>query len=324
MRGECNPFLGGVSCVDDLLEGAGDKAGEMAESAVASAWESVCESFAEAAGMLLAGFAEAFVAFPNVDLTSDAISGVFAMSMGLGIVVAVILLLLQAGRTAITHDGRALAEALIGVGKTALAFVLTLTLASTALLVADELSMWILERSFESVEELDDKLVALMAANIPNPTVKLVLAVVAIVLVIVLWFELLLRNGAVAVLVATSPIAAAGMVSGATKQWWSKLVAATIQLIMLKPAIALIFAIGFSLVGDGEDIATLLTGMLVLLLAVIAWPAIMRFFTWTNASVGGGAGAAAALGFASGHVSARAGTAGIAPREFSQAAEART
>ena len=47
-------------------------------------------------------------------------------------------------------------------------------------------------------------------------------SITIILLVLVLWFELLLRNAAIAVLVATSPIAAAGQVSESTKSWWTK------------------------------------------------------------------------------------------------------
>jgi hypothetical protein len=136
---------------------------------------------------------------------------------------------------------------------------------------------------------------------------------------------MLLRNAAIAVLVATSPIAAAGQVSKTTQSWWPKLASATAQLIILKPAIAIVFCVGLSLTGRSTDVETLLVGMLVLVLAVIAWPAVARFFTFTSIQVGGGAGLGALLGFA-----AARGTAGspvptgVEPDEFSRRLEART
>ncbi len=75
----------------------------------------------------------------------------------------------------------------------------------------------------------------------------LILALIGIVLTGVLWFELLLRNAAVAVLIATSPISAVGQMSDATRGWWPTLVSATIRLIVLKPAIALVMMLGFSI-----------------------------------------------------------------------------
>src|SRR5581483_11627790 len=154
----------------------------------------------------------------------------------------------------------------------------------------------------------------------------LVFGIIGILLVVVLWFELLLRNAAIAVLIATSPIAAAGQVSQATKVWWSKLVAAVTQLIILKPVIALVFAVGLGLAGQPGTIENLLTGMLVLLLAVFAWPAIARFFTFASVQVAGGSGLAAMLGFAAGRMSGSGygAPAGVEPGEFSRRAEQRT
>ena len=134
-------------------------------------------------------------------------------------------------------------------------------------------------------------------------TLILIFAVVGILLTIVLWFELLLRNAAIAVLVATSPIAAAGQASRSTEGWWPKLASSTAQLIILKPVIALVFCLGFSLTGRSSDIETLLSGMLILVLAVIAWPAVARFFTFASIQVGGGAGLGAVLGFAAARMS---------------------
>jgi hypothetical protein len=116
-------------------------------------------------------------------------------------------------------------------------------------------------------------------------------------------------------------------VSETTKAWWSKLVSATIQLIILKPVIALVFAVGLSLTGKSTDTETLLEGILVLVLAVFAWPAVARFFTFASVTVAGGSGLGALLGFAAGRATAGSGgggTAGVEPDEFSRRMEHRT
>ncbi|WP_412749631.1 hypothetical protein [Krasilnikovia sp. M28-CT-15] len=302
--------------------------GDVISGAASSAWESVCKSFAEAAVTMLKGFAEAFAAFPNVDLTSSGVRSVYGLSLGIAGFVAVLLLLLQIARTVITHDGNALAQGFIGVGKAALAFLATLTVASTALVAADAMTAFIIRQSFGSTQGLTTKLTTLFEFDtLQAPSLILLLAVIGIVLVLVLWFELLLRNAAVVALIATSPIAAVGMVSDATKQWWSQLVSATVRLIVLKPVIALVFALGFGVAGnEDKDLATLLAGMLILLLAALAWPAIARFFTFAAAHSGGPSGLAAVLGFAGGQTSSAGGgqPAGVDPSQFGKHAEART
>lgn len=298
------------------------------------AWEKICYSFADAAVEMLEGFGRAFTAFPDLDLSGGGIANAYAISLGLGILVAAILLLIQTGATAVTASGKPLAQGLVGLGKAVLAFVLTLTVAATALTVSDQIADWIIDETFSTDsasggEVLQDKFAALFSAN-PAVSASLVLliAICGIILTLVLWFELLLRNAAIAVLIAASPIAASGQVGSATKGWWSKLVSATIQLIILKPVIALIFAIGFSLLGqsDSDDLPGILAGMLVLLLAALAWPAIARFFTFTSTTVGGGAGLAAVAGAGAGMAGSQAmgGTAGVAPAQFAASSAARS
>lgn len=153
--------------------------------------------------------------------------------------------------------------------------------------------------------------------GVPDP----VFAVIAILLTVVLWFEMLLRNAAFGILIATSPIAASGQVSETTKSWWGKLVATSVQLVILKPIVALVFALGFNMAGGSQDVETTLAGMLVLLLAAVAWPAVARFFSFASVQVGGGAGLGALLGFAGGRLSAGGGTpSGASPDEFGQQA----
>ena len=305
---------------------AGDVIGGLVGDAASSAWNDVCKSFADAAASLLSSFAKAFVAIPAIDLTGGGVRNVYTLSISLAAVVCALLLIGQVIRTALTHDGSALARGLTGVGKAALACLLTLSVAEAGLRAADEVTSWIVNASFGSQQALASKVSGVFAWN-PNLSgaLLLVLAVVAILLVIVLWFELLLRSAAVAILVATAPIAAAGQASDSTRSWWPRLVSATAQLIIVKPVIALVFAVGFGLAGGAQNVEALLTGLLVLLLAVLAWPAVARFFTFSSMQAGGGAGLAGLLGFAAGAASSRAGgSPGVAPEAFSQTAEART
>jgi hypothetical protein len=283
--------------------------GGLLGSIASSAWDAVCKAFGEAAVTALKAFAEAFASFPSINPQDAGIQSVYAISLGIAAVVAAVLVLLQIARTVITHDGAGLAHAITGLGKSALAFLLTLTISTAAITAANELTQFIIDRTFTDTAGLQAKLTALFvlsAAEGTSSTLLMVLAVIAILLVLVLWFELLLGNAALALLIGTSPIAAAGQTSALTAGWWPKLVSATAQLIILKPVIALVFAVGFSLAGNSTDLAGNMTGLLVLLLAVLAWPAIARFFTFASISMGGGTGLAALLGFAAGRVNGAA------------------
>jgi hypothetical protein len=244
------------------------------------------------------------------------------MSLEIAAVIAAALLMVQVIRTVLTHDGSAIAQGLIGVGKAALAFVLTLAAAATALRAADELASWIVARSFGSPQALSARLAGL--ANFDpgvSSSLVLIFALLGIVLTVALWAQLLARNVAVTVLVAISPIAAAGQIAHATQQWWRKLVRATIQLVALKPVIALLLAVGLTMPTTSSGVGKLLAGMLVLLLAGCAWPVMARASAVLEVHVGGGT----LSGVRGGRTAPSGGSpVGVDPAELSRVAEART
>ena len=313
--------------ITDLTGCVGDVVG----SAVSSVWDSICQSFGDAATSMLQSFGNAF-ASPNtdaVDLGSDGVHSVYAISVAIAGTVAALLLLFQVMRTVWTHEGSALAQGLIGVGKAALAFLMTIGVTTAGVEAADDISEYIVKQGFGTDAGLGEKLGALFAGDLTSaPTLLMLMALLGIIITVVLWFELLMRAAAITILVATSPIAAAGQVADSTKSWWSKLVSATTQLIILKPIIALVFLLGFQVSTQSTGVQETLSGLLILLLAVFAWPSVARFFAFASVAVGGAAGLGGLLGFASGRAAAMAGSSSGgavgSTADFSQAAEART
>lgn len=312
--------------ITDLTGCVGDVVG----SAVSSVWDNICTSFGNAATSMLQSFGTAF-ASPNTDavnLSSDGVHSVYTLSLAIAGTVAALLLLFQVLRTVWTHEGSALAQGLIGVGKAALAFLLTIGVTTAGVQAADYISEYIVKQGFGTDTGLGQKLGALFAGDLSSaPTLLMLMALLGIIITVVLWFELLMRAAAITILVATSPIAAAGQVNDSTKSWWTKLVSATTQLIILKPIIALVFMLGFKISTQSTGVQETLAGLLILLLAVFAWPSVARFFAFASIAVGGAAGLGGLLGFASGRAAAMAnasGGGGGSTSDFSQAAEART
>jgi hypothetical protein len=312
--------------ITDLTGCVGDVVG----SAVTSVWDNICTSFGNAATSMLQSFGTAF-ASPDTDavnLSSDGVHSVYALSLAIAGAVAALLLLFQVLRTVWTHEGSALAQGLIGVGKAALAFLLTIGVTTAGVQAADYISEYIVKQGFGTDAGLGQKLGALFAGDLSSaPTLLMLMALLGIIITVVLWFELLMRAAAITILVATSPIAAAGQVNDSTKSWWTKLVSATTQLIILKPIIALVFMLGFKISTQSTGVQETLAGLLILLLAVFAWPSVARFFAFASVAVGGAAGLGGLLGFASGRAAAMAnasGSGGGSTSDFSQSAEART
>ena len=300
-----------TNCLLDPLTCLGNGVSGGAADAATSAWDAVCKSFAEAAAELLKAFGQAFAALPTLNLASAGISSTYGICLAIAATVAALLVFGGVIRTAWTHDGSGIAQAVSGVAKAVLAWMLTAAVATAALQASDEITQFVVDQSFGSQQALADRLATIVnwaevtgdpGQAILGGSLLLVFALVGIALVIVLWFELLLRNAAIAVLIATSPIAAAGQASEATKAWWLRAVSATAQLIILKPVIALVFAVGFGMAGTSSGVESLLEGLLVLGLAAFSWPVIARFFTFGTVQASS-SGLATALGFLAGQAS---------------------
>jgi hypothetical protein len=306
--------------INGITSGTESAAGGVLGNVAGSAWDSICRSFADAFTAVLQWFGGVFASMPDPDLGS--IRGVYAISLSLGMIVAMFLLVIQAGSVLWTRSGAPLAQALTGVAKAALASLLTLTVAAQLMKASDQLAAWIITSSGVGMDKFSTRLVTTFTSAL-GPTIPSVLLLVfgllGVLIVLVLWFELVLRNAVFTILVATAPIAAAGHIGATTQEWWRKLVKAAIQLTALKPVIALVFALGFTTVGTANGITGLVSGMALLFMAVFAWPTIARFFTFTGAMMGGAMGVGALVGAVANR--SAAGGPAIDPAAFGQFSE---
>ncbi len=281
-------------------------------------FSSVAHHFADGAVSMLSDFAKAFDSLTRFDLSGSGVGPIYTFTFGLAGFLAAFLAIVQFTRTAVTGRGEPAATALVGLAKFVFAVMLTITVAAGLLRLADELTVSINQFAFGGQQQFADKLAGLLTYDPQlEPALLLIFAVVGIGAVLVLWLEMLFRHAAIIVLVAAAPISAAGQISSGTSEWWRKLVSSGIRLIMLKPVIALVFAVGFSLAGGSHDVQGTLAGLLVLLLAVFAWPTIATYFTWTTVGAAAG-GLGTALGFAGRQASTFGGPAqGVSPDQMS-------
>lgn len=114
---------------------------------VPAAWDAICRSFAVAAADVLRAFAGAFTSIPDVSPGSAGIDRVYAMSLALAAVVAMLLVFGQVIRTAWTADGSGLAQALSGGGKAVAAWLATAAVATAALRASDNVTGWIVAQT---------------------------------------------------------------------------------------------------------------------------------------------------------------------------------
>jgi hypothetical protein len=123
--------------------------------------------------------------------------------------------------------------------------------------------------------------------------VGLLASLVQIVLMIV-------RGGMLVILAGILPTTAAFTNTEMGRQWFQKAIGWTIAFILYKPAAAVVYAVAFKLMGSsgGNVLLGSITGFALMIVALLALPALMRFVTPMVGAVasGSGGGAGAAVG----------------------------
>lgn len=219
--------------------------------------------------------------------------------------VAVLGLLIAAGRMAITRRGEPAVEAAKGMLTLTIVTGMSLSVISLLLQASDDFSEWIIEESYSGKEFGDAILDWLLLSRLVGsmgPVLALVLTLLATLACIVQVALMMVRTVMLFVLCGMLPLAAAASMTPAGQAWFRKSMAWLLAFLLYKPAAAIIYAMAFRMtatVGDGNaDSTTFLTsicGIMLMILAVVALPALMRFATPLVQSVGsGGSGGAAA------------------------------
>lgn len=189
-----------------------------------------------------------------------------------------------------------------------------ITLAVTA---ADAFSIWVLNGATDCDVSAGGEsqcfgtnvaaLVALTASSPLGMMGVLILGTIALLMTYVQVALMVIRGGLLVVLAGVLPLTASFTNTQMGKQWFGKAVGWTLAFILYKPAAALVYAAAFSLTGtdafqdDGGGLWTVLTGLALMLMALVALPALLRFVApMTGAVAGGGAAGMAMAGAAAG------------------------
>ncbi|MER7688717.1 hypothetical protein [Streptomyces sp. NPDC097610] len=290
----------------DPLEWLAGKVSEAASDAMKEAARYIGESVV----WLLEKFANAFNSWSTVDLADTGISDMLGISLTLSAVLAVFLLIIQFGKVAISQDGGPFATAATGLVKFGAILAVYITATQVALNWSDEVSTWIINLTFEgggsgeadAAKAMQTQLGALFSALtvsggataggsalitsggvLANAVgVIIVVGILCIIAVAALWIEMMMRQAAIMILVATMPIVLAGQMADSTRDWWPKARNALIATILAKPVIVMCFGIGFSAATDANGVRNVLVGFVVFVLAGSSWPVLARFFVFTT------------------------------------------
>ncbi|QHC61102.1 hypothetical protein [Rathayibacter sp. VKM Ac-2760] len=226
---------------------------------------------------------------------------------------AVLSVLVAAGRMAWTQRATPLRE-LMGSVLTLIAVagagLVVIRLATQA---GDAFSIWILNNSTNceitngESNCFGTNVSAMIGLTLTQPIGLIGLFLLGFLAVLMTYVQIALmvfRGAMLVVLAGIFPIAASFTNTEIGRQWFKKALAWIIAFILYKPAAAIIYAIAFRMTGtdlfksDGTGLFQIMTGLALMLIALVALPALMRFLVPAVSSVGGGGAAGLLLGAA--------------------------
>lgn len=208
--------------------------------------------------------------------------------------ILVLSLLYVAGKMALTHSGKPAGEAARGLGTMVVVVGAGVTVIDVLAAAGDAFSVWVIEQSVGG--DMTTRLGAVAGGSAEMTAlgigIEFIVALLGIVSCIVQIFFLLARVGILTLLAGTLPLSAAALSTPAGKAWFQRILAWIIAFLLYKPAAALVYASAFALTGNGDDVVSVLSGLMLIVLAVFALPALMRLVTPMVAAASGGGGGA--------------------------------
>lgn len=276
-----------------LAQDCGWDVGCQAGAAVGSAFEGIVAQVARGAADLVVSMAAWWTEVDSVDPTDPAVVAAQGVTRPLILAVLVGSVLVQSIRIILSRKGEPAAMVATGLVRYAAVSGFGLVALQTALRAGDALAADLLDGAVGNFAQyLQDQLTVGEGDNV---FVVLLVSLIAAVLSLVQWLLMALRQAGLLVLAAMLPLAASGSLTRSTRGWLDKLMAWLIAIVAYKPAAALIYYIGFSYLSSpaqaGQAAVTpMLTGIMVLLLAIIAMPVLLKFFAWSGTQIGGGSG----------------------------------
>lgn len=286
----------------------GEFVGEVADTALADFIESIHSAAVYV--MDLVGTWWMNVGGPDFD--SDAVSGLqdnlsyFVWVFGvIGFVVAL-------GKLAITQDPRSSAISIGGqLFRMILAGGVYMTAIPLLLEAGDQTSIWLLEQAHgDDAEAGFSGLLGSSAALMSLSGAAFLIYILLFIGAVVNFVFMLFRNIMFLVLIVFIVVLAASSGTEAGQQAWKKANGWLLALLLFKPVAAAIYALGFRLLKDtgttegGDEIidglVSSLTGLLILLLASLALPALIKFVVPAAAAGAGAFSGGAAVGATAG------------------------
>ncbi|MGN6779934.1 MAG: conjugal transfer protein TrbL [Marmoricola sp.] len=218
-----------------------------------------------------------------VDVTSGDYTKVYNIIFGVAIFVMLGFFMLQVIGGMIRREPSALSRAALGIAKSILGSFVALALLGTALEIADQLCIGIVNAAGTNLNEMGDKVAVLAgglgAINLSAPGAGAILTIflgsLAIIGAMVVWISLLIRKALLLIAIVFAPIALAGSSWDHTRNWVGRWASFVIAMILSKVVLVVIFLLATAQVSapidaDLQSVSQPMAGVVLMLMAGFA------------------------------------------------------
>lgn len=276
-----------------LTDPAGCVVGAVADAATASLGNSFADAMREGATWVIKTTIGWWVEVPAIDVTNSPALAIRDDVWWLSLVIAAAGVTWQGLRMAITHRLDPLLDIGRGLVTLALWAAVGITGSALALRAGDDFSSWMLDRAASG--QVVERLVSLAGLQgINSAGAAIVIGLLVMLAGLIQAVLMMFREGAVVVLAGLLVLAAAGNVTGYGRPWLGKVLAWMLALIAYKPVAALVYAVALRMTAGpegstqtGGDPRTVIVGLSMIVMSVVALPVLMRFFSWATGDGGG-------------------------------------
>jgi hypothetical protein len=275
----CDLLTNPLQCGQDGLNGIISNA---SDAVVGSAFDAFVQALVDGANWTIQKLMTLWMGVPSADVGSGSIAEWITGRMSVLVAAAVVASLIVAGiRLALygkAADARSTAEVLV---RTIIVGSIGGTIIASGIGLADAFSAWLLAEA-----KLDLSSGLLLTTHMMAPGALWLLALVVVFTQLIQVAFMVMRNGFLVVMAGTLTLAAASSSTRWGKLWFERSCAWILAYLAYKPAAALVYAAAFKLASSKNDLLSQLTGIFMMVLAVVALPALMRLFAPMTAAIG--------------------------------------
>jgi type IV secretion system protein TrbL len=294
---DCTIFSGPACAAASVIGGVQDATQGAVNSAVDSGANSLGEAMMGAWGSIMKGFLTSWLdAGMMVSLEGESMAWLTDRLQILSIFMSTLGIMVACVWTMVHARG----DKAVKAAKSLLMVFLVTTAGTTLMQVAipagDAFSKYILDEAGVTVQGYEQLGPAAGAVSQIGPGLAIVAGIFGVIATLLQWVIMIVRATVLPLLVAIWPVAAAAAMIRGAEQSFSKVTMWLVAFLLYKPIAAIIYAFAWKLKSGGDGIGGVINGMLLLVLAVAALPALMKLLSPATAAMGSAAGGTMALG----------------------------